>query len=169
MDAAQLQMRLDRAGVEHFTAREFLRLRRTGEFADLPDEYADAACRVLLLADEVRRRYGGPVSVGNGYRPTAYNRLVGGAKRSQHLFGAAVDLDPLDGRKAEFQRIAARVWLDCPKRAAGLGVYSGGRVHLDVPSGGGGARRRFWGGSPAKWRARRVISAAKKQSAPPRA
>jgi uncharacterized protein YcbK (DUF882 family) len=165
MDATQLQHRLDAAGVRHFTAREFLRLRRTHEIADLPDEYAGAAVRVLRMADRLREAYGAPVVCGNGYRPPGYNRLVGGARNSAHLRGAAVDLDPTDGRRAEFQQLAARLWLDEPDALAGLGVYSGGRIHLDVPHD-GGSGRRFWGGTPGKWRARRVL--AKARRIPPR-
>jgi uncharacterized protein YcbK (DUF882 family) len=160
MTAEQLQMALDRAGVRYFTAVEFLRLRRTHEIADLPDEYADAAVRVLLVADKVREAYGAPVRIGNGYRPPGYNRAVGGASNSAHLRGAAVDLDPLDGRRAEFQRLAARLWLDSPETLAGLGVYSHGRIHLDVFHV-RGAGRRFWGG-PAKARARLVLRAARR-------
>jgi len=160
MTAEQLQMALDRAGVRYFTAVEFLRLRRTHEIADLPDEYADAAVRVLLVADKVREAYGAPVRIGNGYRPPGYNRAVGGASNSAHLRGAAVDLDPLDGRRAEFQRLAARLWLDSPETLAGLGVYSHGRIHLDVFHE-RGAGRRFWGG-PAKARARLVLRSARR-------
>lgn len=161
MDAATLQARLDAAGVRYFTAREFLTLRRAGELVDLPDEYADAAVRVLIAADELRARYGAPVRIGNGYRPPGYNRAVGGAPNSAHLRGAAVDLDPLDGRKAEFQQLAAALWLEDEAATAGLGVYSGGRVHLDVPHK-GGKGRRFWGGTPGKWRARQVLRAARR-------
>lgn len=161
MTAEQLQMALDRSGVRYFSAREFLRLRRTHEIADLPDEYADSAVRVLLVADKVREAYGAPVRIGNGYRPPGYNRAVGGAPNSAHLRGAAVDLDPLDGRRAEFQRLAARLWLEDEDATAGLGVYSGGRVHLDVPHR-GGKGRRFWGGTPGKWRARKVLRAARR-------
>ena len=160
MDAATLQARLDAAGVRYFSALEFLTLRRTNQLAELPNEYADAAVRVLIAADELRARYGGPVRVGNGYRPPGYNRAVGGASNSAHLRGAAVDLDPLDGRRAEFQRLAARLWLDSPKTLAGLGVYSHGRIHLDVFHV-RGAGRRFWGG-PAKARARLVLRAARR-------
>jgi hypothetical protein len=161
MDAATLQARLDAAGVRYFTAREFLTLRRAGELVDLPDEYADAAVRVLIAADELRARYGAPVRIGNGYRPPGYNRAVGGAPNSAHLRGAAVDLDPLDGRRAEFQQLAAALWLEDEAATAGLGVYSGGRVHLDVPHK-GGKGRRFWGGTPGKWRARQVLRAARR-------
>jgi uncharacterized protein YcbK (DUF882 family) len=160
MTAEQLQMALDRAGVRYFSALEFLTLRRTNQLAELPNEYADAAVRVLIAADELRARYGGPVRVGNGYRPPGYNRAVGGASNSAHLRGAAVDLDPLDGRRAEFQRLAARLWLDSPETLAGLGVYSHGRIHLDVFHV-RGAGRRFWGG-PAKARARLVLRAARR-------
>lgn len=144
MNAAQLQQLFDEAGVQHFTAERFLTLRQTGEVVDLPDDYATAAVAVVQQADTLRNRYGAPVSLANGYRPTWYNEQVGGAPKSQHRFGAAVDLDPLDGRKAEFQALAAQLWLERPDEIAGLGVYNGGRVHLDVYNAVGNPSRRSW-------------------------
>lgn len=144
MNAAQLQKLFDAAGVQHFTATRFLTLRQTGQVVDLPDDYAAAAVAVVQQADTLRNRYGAPVKLANGYRPTWYNEKVGGAPKSQHRFGAAVDLDPLDGRKAEFQALAAQLWMERPDEIAGLGVYSGGRVHLDVFNAAGDPGRRSW-------------------------
>jgi len=144
MNASELQALFDAAGVQHFRAQRFLTLRQTGEVVTMPDAYADAAVRVCQLADTLRNRYGAPVRLANGYRPPDYNAAVGGAPKSQHIFGAAVDLDPLDGREAEFQALAAQLWLENPDQLAGLGVYNGGRIHLDVPNAPGVAARRSW-------------------------
>lgn len=38
----------------------------------------------------------GPVVVGSGYRSPAYNRHVGGAQHSRHMYGDAVDIYGLD-------------------------------------------------------------------------
>ncbi|KIG12599.1 Dipeptide-binding ABC transporter, periplasmic substrate-binding component [Enhygromyxa salina] len=38
----------------------------------------------------------GPISVNSGYRPPAYNAMVGGAGSSRHIYGDGFDLDPIE-------------------------------------------------------------------------
>ena len=47
--------------------------------------------RELVLKLEQLREVTGPVFVASGYRDPSYNRSIGGAKASQHLYGRAVD------------------------------------------------------------------------------
>lgn len=47
-------------------------------------------CKQVL--QPLRDYVGGPVSINSGYRSKALNRLVGGAKTSQHLVGEAADI-----------------------------------------------------------------------------
>lgn len=50
--------------------------------------------RALLLdLEQYRRAVGGPVRIVSGYRCPRRNRQVGGASNSQHLYGAAADVD----------------------------------------------------------------------------
>lgn len=44
------------------------------------------------LLDPLRSAWGEPITVSSGYRSPALNKVVGGAKNSQHLSGEAVDL-----------------------------------------------------------------------------
>lgn len=53
---------------------------------------ADVRIDLKLRVDELRRRIGFPIFITSGARCEAYNRKVGGAPRSQHLYGKAVDL-----------------------------------------------------------------------------
>ena len=93
---------------------------------------------IIALARELqkaRNQVGRPFRVNSWYRPPAVNRAVGGASRSQHLSGRAVDLviTGYSGRRA------ANVVM--PWWRGGVGIYSNlpNVLHLDIGS------RRTWG------------------------
>jgi Peptidase M15 len=46
---------------------------------------------------EIREKAGCPLIITSGYRPPAVNRAIGGASRSQHIQGLAIDLKPAPG------------------------------------------------------------------------
>jgi hypothetical protein len=49
---------------------------------------------ILRMADvmqEIRDYFDRPINVHSWWRPQEYNKLIGGAKRSMHLLGSAVD------------------------------------------------------------------------------
>jgi hypothetical protein len=104
----------------HFSYREF---RCKGPATD-------AGCRrIWVLRAHVRRleayraKIGKPVEIVSGCRCVVHNRRVGGAKSSQHLFGAASDIRPLVSLGAKVEM----------KLFAGLGYQqsSGRCVHVD--------------------------------------
>lgn len=74
--------------------------------------------RSLLVGLERYRQKAGPTSIVSGYRCPSHNHAVGGATSSQHLWGAAADVD---------YRLSDR-------QVAALGVFSGigrsERTHL---------------------------------------
>jgi zinc D-Ala-D-Ala carboxypeptidase len=45
------------------------------------------------IFDKVRDHFGVPIGISSFYRSSAINRLVGGAKNSQHVQGEAIDID----------------------------------------------------------------------------
>ncbi len=136
-------------GVEHFSAREILTLRRAGVTVDAPPRpWWPRIIPTLELAEMLRAEVGHPLIVGNGYRPNPWNRKVGGARRSPHLFFRALDLDLPRGHKSRedqerFYEAAGSIFLDHGERyKMGLGLYRlnrGTRVHIDA-----GHRRRSW-------------------------
>jgi hypothetical protein len=89
---------------------------------------------------EPLREQFGPCDVMSGYRHTAYNSRIGGAKFSQHIYdlhpgSVAADLTFRRGRPADWAEAAEPL---C--EAGGLGRYSG-FVHVDNRSG-----RARWSG-----------------------
>ncbi len=136
-------------GIDHFSAAEIVTMRRAGiTVPEPPREWWPRIIPTLRAAEWLRERMGHPLIVGNCYRPDPFNRQVGGARRSQHLYLRAVDLDlPTSKRSVEnmarFYQTAAELWLTQGRDLAmGLGLYqpwAGSRVHIDT-----GYRRRHW-------------------------
>ena len=79
----------------HFKLSEFLNLGKYPE--NIPSMQVVVnltyGCHQLL---EPARLIVGPIIINSGYRNADVNRLVGGVKNSQHLFGQAADIRPQD-------------------------------------------------------------------------
>jgi uncharacterized protein YcbK (DUF882 family) len=138
-DLTPLQNRLDEWGIRHFDADELVELRNpkwTGPRHVLPPrEDLDSIWMTACLADVLREAWDGPIDVVSGYRPLAYNRLVGSKDTSEHIRFKALDLRPVNEDIVEF-------WLaaECVVRTAlmldltvGLGLYDT-FIHIDVGS-----------------------------------
>lgn len=99
---------------QHFAFREF---RSKG------DGHAHVN-RALVLALERYRQLAGATAIVSGYRDPAYNRKIGGATSSQHMYGNAADVHP---KLTEAQVRGLRVF-------SGIGVVAAtGKVaHVDV-------------------------------------
>lgn len=50
------------------------------------------------------------IRVSSGYRSPELNKAVGGVKNSAHIEGYAADLQPVNGRQADFERFMAEVF-----------------------------------------------------------
>lgn len=82
---------------------------------------------------EPLRREFGPVRVVSGYRTRAYNKAVGGAPHSYHVYeqhrqGVAADVHPARGEPHEWAELLEHL------RVPGLGVYTD-HVHVDTRAG----------------------------------
>lgn len=144
MTAAELQRRLDAAGVRFFRATELLRIRHpsiardvgiTSELFECTDAEAGELVKVALVADLLRGRFGAPLVVLNGLRPRPYNDRVTKAKNSKHVYGMAIDLTCSDMPRL---RAVAQGMFD-EKRVGGLGLYRG-NIHIDTRK-----RQALWG------------------------
>lgn len=91
---------------------------------------AEIEQNILELAielDKVREEWGSGIVVTSWYRPIAVNRAVGGASNSQHIFGRAADIKPVNGDLLRFQGWLDQGWF------GGLGYGAKkGFVHLDM-------------------------------------
>ncbi len=141
-ELAKYQEHIKAHGIEHFSARECLTLRRAGYIAPVPPR--DLWHRIiptLLIAEEIRAEMGHALVVGNGYRSRDLNRAVGGSRRSQHIQNAALDLDLPNSEnnrenRRKFYAVACEFWRDHGRDSKmGLGLYSrhgGSRIHIDT-------------------------------------
>lgn len=72
-----------------------------------PDAKAKACLTALVanLLDPLREKWGSPIIVTSGYRCAKLNRAVGGASRSQHTKGQAVDIRTMSDTRAANKRL----------------------------------------------------------------
>lgn len=83
----------------------------------------------------LQRRFGRDLVVTSGYRDPEYNRRVGGARRSRHMRGDALDISTAGMSLREKQRL---VNMASEVGFTGIGIY-GDSIHLDM------GNRRAWG------------------------
>tara|TARA_R110002020_G_scaffold37893_1_gene114466 strand:+ start:2038 stop:2511 length:474 start_codon:yes stop_codon:yes gene_type:complete len=105
--------------IRHFTADEF---EHVGGY-----EHVDEA--VVRLADRIRHAYGRPLILKSAYRAPASNTDTGGAYKSQHLVGKALDLSPTHPDRAHY---GALVMAALKHWCGGFGAYDDGHIHIDV-------------------------------------
>lgn len=79
------------------------------------------------ILQKIRNHYGKAVNINSGYRTPAYNKKVGGATYSQHLYGTAADIR-ITGVKPK--DLAAYIETLMPNYG-GIGIYKN-FVHVDV-------------------------------------
>lgn len=132
---------------EHFAAAEF-DCRDGHEWPPAARGSLETWCRVW---GEPLRTAFGPVRVTSGYRTATYNRSVGGAPWSFHVYtlgslrGVAADVVPARGTPAEWARWAtartrSAAWPLGQARGAAVAYPRQGFIHLDT------GPRRTWAG-----------------------
>lgn len=101
------------------------------EFDSHDGERANPHPLLIQRLEDLRSLCGNrPLRIVSGYRSPAWNKLVGGAKRSQHLLNKAADIPA--GYATVQQALAAGF--------TGIGSKGPWAVHVDVRSG----RRARW-------------------------
>lgn len=90
--------------------------------------------RLVELLQIIRDHFGAAVTINSGYRTASHNAAVGGATKSQHLYGRAADIVVTGHTALEVYNYVNTV---LPQYTGGIGCYrSGNYVHVDVrPSG----------------------------------
>lgn len=78
-----------------------------------PSDFATcwSVCLLVFYLDELRARYGKPITITSGYRSPLLNKAVGGVNNSKHLQGLAVDIKVL--HNADYEKIKQIIGNDC--------------------------------------------------------
>lgn len=124
---------LDARISSYFRWREFIR--EEDKHLVTPIVLANIRTLVWFILDPARRIWNEPIRVTSGFRSPEHNFRVGGARYSDHLFGAAADLQPSSvlrvahsyDRITNFSRVLQQY------RPFKLIVYSR-HVHVSIPS-----------------------------------
>jgi uncharacterized protein YcbK (DUF882 family) len=82
------------------------------------------------MLQAIRSHFDQPITITSGYRSPAYNKKVGGASNSQHLYGKAADFKVAGTNIAD-----VHAWCNQAFPDAGLGIYvrngGWGWIHID--------------------------------------
>lgn len=82
---------------------------------------------LVNILQKIRNHFGKPVTINSAYRNATYNKKIGGASRSQHVYGTATDI-VVQGVKPELVAQYAEYLM--PNKG-GIGLYST-FTHVDV-------------------------------------
>lgn len=119
----------------HFTLEEFA----CNDGASYPEEWIDSRLIPLCKNLEViREAVGKPMIITSAYRTPSWNSKQGGAKKSQHLGGRAVDFYCKDVKPSQIVRILKKLMDEGKITIGGIGLYNG-FVHYDIRG-----SRVFW-------------------------
>lgn len=90
---------------EHFSLEEFVKSPTADKYKidNTPSyrtqEQLKKLCNEVL--EPIRIKYGKPIKITSGYRCPELNRKIGGARNSQHVYGSASDIKPVNGTVKE--------------------------------------------------------------------
>ena len=108
--------------IKYFERREFAC--KCGKCGGFPVEPNWDLLRVL---EKIREHFGAPVRVNSGVRCATHNKNVGGASRSQHVYGTAADIKVTGVSPAKVAEYAETLL----PNTGGIGQYST-FTHIDV-------------------------------------
>lgn len=108
----------------HFKMEEF----KCKDGTQVPTEYYGNCQKLMNMLEEIRTACGNrAITINSGYRTPSYNKKIGGASKSQHLYASAADIR-VSGMSA------SEVYKICDKLVGsrgGVGKYSS-FTHVDV-------------------------------------
>lgn len=81
---------------------------------------------LVAILEFVRSKFGKPVVINSGYRTPSYNRKIGGAKFSQHMYGRAADIVVEDVKP----EVVYNCLCEAFPNSCGFGLYAS-FVHVD--------------------------------------
>lgn len=95
---------------------------------------SEVLLNIVKLADQLqilRDFIGRPIKINSAYRSPSHNKMVGGAKNSQHLLGKAADIRVDGVSPRELHGIIEELIKDGRMKEGGLGRYNS-FVHYDI-------------------------------------
>ena len=102
------------------------------EFYDkVPANLLNNAKEVLTNIQILRDALGAPMTIMSGYRSPERNAAVGGATKSQHMEGNAVDLPCTTKTPLEMYNVVEKLTKEGKMKQGGLGIYDGW-IHYDT-------------------------------------
>ena len=104
---------------ENFKVREFA--------CNDDSDVVFVAPELVEILQKIRNHYGRAVNVNSGYRTFSYNKKIGGAAYSQHMYGTAADIRITGVSPKEIADYAETLLFD----RGGIGIYNT-FVHIDV-------------------------------------
>lgn len=102
---------------------------------------------LMAKLEELRTYIGGTITINSGYRTSSYNKKIGGATYSQHIYGTAADIVvKKDGKVISGKLICC---LCQTLGFKGIGYISENATHVDMRASGSykGDERRGYGGN----------------------
>lgn len=86
----------------HFALEEFFQSSTAAKYNidNTPDPKSlDNIYRLAQVLQIIRDHFGSPIRISSGFRSKALNNKIGGATNSDHMFGAAADIQSCDNKK----------------------------------------------------------------------
>ena len=140
---------------EHFTYLDFI---SSGDVAaktnGIPRKYwANLQTLMERLETVTAAMNGAEIIVRSGYRSPEYNRKVGGAKYSQHLYAKAADIYIKD-HAVKCSDLANRIYFDDDLKGlfGGYGLGSDTNVHLDIRKRSNPLKPAIWWYGKKSWK-----------------
>lgn len=139
----------------HFSYDEFICNSDKDAMANgIPHSYWQNIQTIMDRLEQVRMAVGNlPIVIRSGYRSPAYNKAVSGAKKSQHLYGKAVDIY-IKGRSLSCASLANIIYFNDALKTlfGGYGLGSKTNVHVDIRQKSNIQKPTIWWYSKKSWK-----------------
>ena len=91
----------------------------------VPEKYLQNAKELAKNLEIIRAEFNKPIQIISGYRTPEYNKSIGGASKSQHMFGKAADIKINGVTSKEIKTVILKLIDDGKISQGGVGSYPG--------------------------------------------